>query len=152
MSGRRPQAGATTYNDLPPFSVIGQALFWRAFDIALAPFRLAYAISVQIFGKTGPPAFHVVLLFALVPLIGIWSLGAGLVVRSWIPQGWKQVVYLQYGQGQAPYADVILPTLSTDHAYDIMLELVMPLHAQNTELGTCAHAAKLWGLILCSIN
>jgi hypothetical protein len=107
----------------------------RLFDVALIPFRFALALSQKFLGGTGPPAFHFVLLLSLLPLIGIWSLGAGLVVRSWIPQGWKQVIYLQYGQGQPPFADIILPTLTADQQYDITLELVMPLHAKNTELG-----------------
>lgn len=135
MSGRPRPANNVPYNGPSPLLTIVQILGQRALDIALAPFRLFYAISMKFLGTTGPPVFHVVLLMSLVPLIGFWSLGAGLVVRSWIPTGWKEVVYLQYGNGQAPYADITLPTLSADQPYDISLELVMPLFAKNTDLG-----------------
>lgn len=154
MSGRRQRtaggqgAAPAPVNDLPPLAFILQALFWRLLDSALTPFRLAYSLSVRFFGTTGPPAFHVILLLSLLPLISIWSLGAGLVVRSWIPTGWKQVVYLQYGAGQAPFADIVLPTLSSDQAYDIALELVMPLHAKNTELGASSPTSSGFSDIL----
>lgn len=140
MSGRRSQTTggpprAATMNELPPLSFLLQALFFRLLDFALTPFRIAYALALGFVGATGPPAFHMLLLSSLVPLIAVWSLGAGLVVRSWIPTGWKQVVYLQYGTGETPYADFAVPILAAGQAYDIALELVMPLHAKNSDLG-----------------
>lgn len=136
MADRRPAQGSPAANGIPTISVLIRTVAIRLFEIALIPFKLAFALSQRFLGQTGPPAFHFVLLLSLLPLIGIWSFGAGLVVRSWIPQGWKQVIYLQYGQGQPPYADIALPALAADQQYDITLELVMPLHVKNTELGT----------------
>lgn len=132
MADRRPVGRA---NGIPTPSVVFRLVASRVLEVALIPLKLAFGFAQKFLGQTGPPAFHVILLLSLLPLIGIWSLGAGLVVRSWIPKGWKQIIYLQYGQGQPPYADIILPTLSSGQQYEITLDLVMPLHAKNTELG-----------------
>lgn len=129
---RRSQRSATA---APPLLQVFQLIAQSAIQLFIAPFRIFSSVLSSLLGTTGPPVFHLVVIFALIPLIGLWSLGAGLVVRSWIPKGWHEVVYLQYGNGQAPYADIMIPTLSSGQPYDISLELVMPLHAKNTELG-----------------
>ncbi|KAF8314311.1 hypothetical protein DL93DRAFT_2058395, partial [Clavulina sp. PMI_390] len=139
MGGRRPgpAPGRATANDLPSLSVILRALTLRLLDIALTPLRVLYSITQSVVGKTGPPIVHLALIGTLLPLIAFWSLGAGLVVRSWVPTGWRQVAYLQYGTsaGSAPWADVQLPALNGNQPYDISVELVLPLHSKNTELG-----------------
>lgn len=135
MSGRSQRAQGTEQSATPPLLQIFQILVRNTFQIFLIPVRVFSSVLSSLMGTAGPPLFHLVVIFALIPLIALWSLGAGLVVRSWMPQGWKQVVYLQYGNGQAPYADIALPSLSNGQPYDISLELIMPLHAKNIQVG-----------------
>lgn len=103
------------------------------------PVRLGFRIIAPLVGKAAPPTFHLLLLSSLVPLLALYSFGAGLVIRSWIPTGWKEVVYLQYGasdsKSAAPFGDLTLPALAANQPYDIYLELVMPHHARNSDLG-----------------
>jgi hypothetical protein len=143
----RAQARTAPSSDIPPASIIFRALAARLLDLALAPVRISIAIASRFAGATAPPTFHILVLASLVPFIGLSSLGAGLVVRSWIPTGWKQVLYLQYGTGPeslAPFADLNLPTLATDTPYDINLELVMPHFAKNSELGACHRLLEMF--------
>lgn len=124
---------------LKPVFTIFEAATLRVFRIALYPINLVLNLFKRFFIVTAPPVFHLLLLSSLVPFLGISSFGAGLVIRSWIPVGWKEVVYLQYGDDAAPYAEIRLPTLSKDQPYDVALEMVVPLDTRNFALGECAH-------------
>jgi len=72
---------------------------------------------------------------SLIPFLALSSFSAGLLIRSWVPTGWSEVVHLHYGEGGPPYAEFQLPELSQILPYDISLELILPLFAKNIELG-----------------
>ena len=101
----------------------------------MLPFTLVRNFLIGVFRVSAPPAFHIFLLVSLIPFLAFSSIGAGLVIRSWIPTGWSEVVHLRYGEGQQPYAEFQLPELSQALPYDISLELILPLFANNVELG-----------------
>lgn len=44
-----------------------------------------------------PPALHIGILISLIPLLGIFSISAGVLVARWLPTGWNEQVFLQYG-------------------------------------------------------
>ncbi|TFY77636.1 hypothetical protein EWM64_g6377 [Hericium alpestre] len=72
-------------------------------------------------------------MFASPPLLSKQSAGA--YVWSSVAVSWEAPLYLQYGEGRPPFADVVLPSLSTSQPYDISLDLVVPATDTNYNLG-----------------
>ncbi|EJD55070.1 hypothetical protein AURDEDRAFT_155305 [Auricularia subglabra TFB-10046 SS5] len=70
----------------------------------------------------------------LLPLLALFSLGAGWMVWSSVPGGWKETIYLQYGDG-IPHGEVFLRNLVADQAYSISFHLLVPSSPSNIELG-----------------
>ncbi|KAG8972054.1 hypothetical protein FRB90_010312, partial [Tulasnella sp. 427] len=81
-----------------------------------------------------PPALHLVIFLSLVPLLGLFSISAGILVARWIPTGWSEQVFLQYGQGSPPYAYAVVRDLNTNQPYDISVHLVVPKTQANYDL------------------
>ncbi|KAG8219695.1 hypothetical protein J3R82DRAFT_650 [Butyriboletus roseoflavus] len=83
-------------------------------------------------------ASHLVPLFvclSLIPLVLFFSLFSGWYIWKNIPIAWQVPIYLQYGDGPSPYAELSLPPLSTVQPYDISLQLVLPASEANFALG-----------------
>lgn len=130
MDARNP-----SQRESPPLSFLLRALLLRVLQILMLPFTIVLNFVTRVLRVTAPPAFHIFLLASLIPFLALSSLSAGLLIRSWVPTGWSEVVHLHYGEGGPPYAEFQLPELSQILPYDISLELILPLFAKNLELG-----------------
>ena len=117
-----------------------RAIVSRFLAIVLTPFFGAAQVATHYAKRSASPMLHVALLSILIPFLGISSLGAGVIINRWIPTGWTQPIYLQYGDvGRAPHAEASLPELSSSQPYDLSLQLVLPHFAKNAELGEFHH-------------
>ncbi|KAG9314244.1 putative adipose-regulatory protein-domain-containing protein [Chiua virens] len=108
------------------------------------PFRIAVSVLRRCVTYFFPPsttlriASHLVPFFvcvSLIPLILFFSLFSGWYIWKNIPVGWQVPIYLQYGDGFPPYAELSLPPLSTTQPYDVSLQLVLPASDSNFALG-----------------
>ncbi|KAJ7487445.1 hypothetical protein B0H11DRAFT_1860466 [Mycena galericulata] len=72
---------------------------------------------------------------SFVPLIFFLSASAGWLVWRNAAVGWQAPLYLQYGDGVSPYAQVTLPPLVAQQRYDIALQLQVPNLEPNYALG-----------------
>ncbi|KIO25726.1 hypothetical protein M407DRAFT_24885 [Tulasnella calospora MUT 4182] len=95
-----------------------------------------------------PPALHLIIFLSLLPLLGLFSISAGILVAKWIPTGWSEQAFLQYGQGSTPYAYTIVRDLNTNQPYDISVQLVVPTSQANYDLGeaSCSPSVLSLGL------
>ncbi|KAI6031624.1 putative adipose-regulatory protein-domain-containing protein [Pisolithus microcarpus] len=82
-----------------------------------------------------PQLVCLVVFLALIPIVVSVSLFSGWYVWKNVAVGWETEVYLQYGDGVPPYAEVSLPQLSPNHPYDISLHLSIPASDANFALG-----------------
>ncbi|KAF9515602.1 hypothetical protein BS47DRAFT_1341761 [Hydnum rufescens UP504] len=123
-----------TEQELPPFPVLLRALRLRVLRILALPFTVVLNSFTNVLRVVAPLTFHIFLLASLIPFLAGTSIGVGLIIRSWISTEWREVVHLQYGEGQPPYAEFQLPEFS-QIPFDISLELILPVFAKNTELG-----------------
>ncbi|KAF8634480.1 hypothetical protein AX15_000920 [Amanita polypyramis BW_CC] len=71
----------------------------------------------------------------LIPLIVVVSILAGWSVWKNASISWEAPLYLQYGDGLQPYAQIPLPPLVSQQRYDISVQLVVPLTESNVALG-----------------
>ena len=46
---------------------------------------------------TLPPTLHIVLFLSLLPALLFFSVSSGVLVARWLPSGWVEPVFLQYG-------------------------------------------------------
>ncbi|KAL6302157.1 hypothetical protein BKA93DRAFT_737358 [Sparassis latifolia] len=76
----------------------------------------------------------IVFLLAL-PAIAFLSLSAGWLVWKSVAVGWETDLYLQYGDGTPPFAEVALPNIVAQQPYDITIHLVVPTTESNFALG-----------------
>lgn len=58
---------------------------------------LPIIIPLRVARASAPPIFHTILLLSLFPPLLFFSLSAGVATRRWVPRGWSEVAYLQYG-------------------------------------------------------
>ncbi|KAG9035795.1 hypothetical protein FS837_001820 [Tulasnella sp. UAMH 9824] len=93
-----------------------------------------------------PPALHLVIFLSLVPLLALFSISAGILVARWIPTGWSEQVFLQYGHGSTPYAYTIVRDLNTNQPYDISVQLVVPTSQANYDLGNFMTSVTLMSM------
>ncbi|KAF9244566.1 hypothetical protein BU15DRAFT_41957 [Melanogaster broomeanus] len=96
-----------------------------------APLRLAMSLLRPIAPRMVPLA----VCLSLIPVVVVFSLFSGWYVWKNVAVGWEIPIYLQYGDGVPPYADVSLPPLSATQPYDISLHLVLPVSESNFALG-----------------
>jgi hypothetical protein len=108
-----------------------EAFLLRSLHISLLPIL----IPIRIAQASAPPIFHTFLLLLLIPPLFFLSLSSGFAARRWIPQGWSEVAYLQYGDGVPPYAHIDIPSLSTGQPYEISAHFVVPVSDSNLNLG-----------------
>ncbi|KAK7064343.1 hypothetical protein R3P38DRAFT_2823900 [Favolaschia claudopus] len=73
-----------------------------------------------------PHILPLVVCLSLVPLLLLLSASAGWVVWRNAAVGWKAPLYLQYGDGVPPYAQMALPPLVSQQRYDVFLHLQVP--------------------------
>nr|GAT44068.1 predicted protein [Mycena chlorophos] len=81
------------------------------------------------------PILPLFVFLSLVPGILFFSASAGWIVWRNAAVSWRVPLYLQYGDGLPPYAQVVLPSLVAHQRYDISLELQVPNIDNNLVLG-----------------
>ncbi|KAG8951631.1 hypothetical protein FRC04_005919 [Tulasnella sp. 424] len=123
-------------------SAQAEILAITAFRIAVIPITLPLKlVKVSI-----PPALHLVIFLSLLPLLGLFSISAGILVAKWIPTGWSEQAFLQYGQGTTPFAYTVIRDLNTNQPYDISVQLVVPTSQANYDLGNFMTSVTLMSM------
>ncbi|KAF9010364.1 hypothetical protein BDZ89DRAFT_1078162 [Hymenopellis radicata] len=90
-----------------------------------------------------PQLIPLVVFAFLIPLVLSLSAAAGYAVWKNVAVGWEMPLYLQYGDGQSPYASTILPALTTKQPYDISMRLTVPATNTNFALGNFMASLRL---------
>ncbi|KAF9229132.1 hypothetical protein BS17DRAFT_689440 [Gyrodon lividus] len=110
-------------------------LFQSASDspasVVFAPLRSV----MSLFRPIAPQIVPLAVCLSLIPVVVLFSLFSGWYVWKNVAVGWEVPVYLQYGDGVSPYAELSLPPLSAIQPYDISLHLVVPASEANFALG-----------------
>ncbi|KAI0639815.1 hypothetical protein C8Q77DRAFT_1083014 [Trametes polyzona] len=96
-------------------------------DLILAALRLIQPLAPQLV----PLAVFSVSL----PLIVFLSVASGYWVWKSVAVGWETEIFLQYGDGPIPYAELALPNVVAQQPYDISLHLIVPANEANFGLG-----------------
>ncbi|KAF9475635.1 hypothetical protein BDN70DRAFT_883523 [Pholiota conissans] len=102
------------------------------------PIILSFSLLSRAFSVLRPYAPTIVPLFVcalFIPLVLLLSTFSGWFVWSNLSVSWKVPIYLQYGDGIAPYAYVEIPHLIPGQRYDIGLDLALPFMESNIALG-----------------
>ncbi|KAI0932035.1 hypothetical protein AcW1_000724 [Taiwanofungus camphoratus] len=115
MDGQKPLNWPLNY----PIKLLG--------DAALATFKVVRPIAPHLIP-------YAIFLLAL-PVIAFLSLSAGWIVWRSGAVAWEKELFLQYGDGGPPYAEVLLSSLAAKQPYDISIELVVPASETNLALG-----------------
>ncbi|KAI0051650.1 hypothetical protein FA95DRAFT_1533918 [Auriscalpium vulgare] len=110
-----------------------------------APVRLAFALLGLAVRPVAAQLIPAAVLLFLIPLLIAPALFAGIYVWTSVPTGWTQPLYLVYGDGQPPYAEVPLSDISVVHPYDISLHLDVPATDANYALGNFMTSLTLVG-------
>lgn len=92
-------------------------------------------LFIRLLRPFAPQLVPLLVFLALIPIVVSLSLFSGWYVWRNVAVSWKTEVYLQYGDGVPPYAEVSLPQLSPSHPYDISLHLLVPASDANLALG-----------------
>ncbi|KAK0198260.1 hypothetical protein F5146DRAFT_1018850 [Armillaria mellea] len=79
----------------------------------------------------------------LIPLALCLSGLAGWIVWKNVAVSWETPLFLQYGDGLAPYAEISLPQLVSQQPYDVLLHLVVPATESNLALGNFMASLRL---------
>ncbi|OJA16244.1 hypothetical protein AZE42_00072 [Rhizopogon vesiculosus] len=103
-----------------------QEIFW---------FENALSGSLRIFRPLAPQLIPLFVCLALIPVIISFSLFSGWYVWKNVAVGWESPLYLQYGDGGSPYAEIPLPSLAPSQPYDISVHLIIPASEANFALG-----------------
>ncbi|KAG2159703.1 putative adipose-regulatory protein-domain-containing protein [Suillus bovinus] len=82
-----------------------------------------------------PQLVPLLICLALIPVIIFFSLFSGWYIWKNVAVGWESPLYLQYGDGTSPYAEISLPSLVPSQLYDISIHLVIPASEANFALG-----------------
>ncbi|KAG9003950.1 hypothetical protein FRB94_000515 [Tulasnella sp. JGI-2019a] len=96
---------------------------------------LPITLPLRVLKFSAPPALHIAIFLSLLPILGIFSISAGVLVSRWLPSGWVEPTFLQYGQGSTPYAYTVLRNLKSGQPYDINVKLVLPTSRSNYDIG-----------------
>ncbi|KAF8203713.1 hypothetical protein BJ912DRAFT_208655 [Pholiota molesta] len=111
------------------------SILWK---VSTAPINISFSLLSGGFSVLRPyaPTIVPVFVFSLfIPLILLLSALSGWFVWSSLSVSWKVPLYLQYGDGVAPYAYVALPNLAPGQRYNIAIDLILPCTEPNTNLG-----------------
>ncbi|KAG0696024.1 putative adipose-regulatory protein-domain-containing protein [Suillus ampliporus] len=84
---------------------------------------------------SAPQLIPLFVCLALIPIIILFSLFSGWYVWKNVAVGWESPLFLQYGDGSPPYAELSLPSLVPSQPYDISMHLVIPASEANFALG-----------------
>ncbi|THH18423.1 hypothetical protein EW146_g2554 [Bondarzewia mesenterica] len=120
-----------------------------ALEILVSPFQRAFRLVIGAVRSITPRLIPLVTCLILIPFLVFLSAASGLYVWKHVAVGWEVPLYLQYGlpsdtrDGLPPYAEVLLPTLSSVQPYDISLHLVVPAMESNFVLGNFMSALTL---------
>ncbi|KAK0208157.1 hypothetical protein DFS33DRAFT_1301671 [Desarmillaria ectypa] len=90
-----------------------------------------------------PQIIPLAVFFFLIPLALCLSGLAGWMVWKNVAVSWDFPLFLQYGDGMAPYAESSLPQLVSQQPYDILLCLVVPATESNLALGNFMASLRL---------
>ncbi|KAG1908248.1 uncharacterized protein F5891DRAFT_992243 [Suillus fuscotomentosus] len=90
---------------------------------------------MNLFRPVAPQLIPLFVCLALIPVIILFSLFSGWYVWKNVAVGWESSLYLQYGDGISPYAEISLPSLVPSQLYDISMHLVIPASEANFALG-----------------
>jgi len=96
---------------------------------------LPIALPLRLFQASIPPALHIAIFLSLLPLLGLFSISAGVLVARWLPTEWSEPAFLQYGEGKTPYAYTVIRNLKPGQPYDINVQLVVPTTQANYDIG-----------------
>lgn len=107
------------------------SLFASALALVLSPRTHRLVLRLGVLGAL----FWTALSLAVIAYVGFY--------RAWVPDiGVHRRIWLQYGHDVPPFANVALTTpdgarsiFAEDQAYDVHLDLVVPLSAANIDLG-----------------
>ncbi|KAJ8594846.1 hypothetical protein M405DRAFT_711184, partial [Rhizopogon salebrosus TDB-379] len=91
--------------------------------------------ALRLFRPLAPHLVPVFVCLALIPVIIFLSLFSGWYVWKNVAVRWESPLYLQYGDGGSPYAEIPLPSLAPSQPYDISVHLVIPASEANFALG-----------------
>ncbi|KAI0756594.1 hypothetical protein C8Q80DRAFT_1129486 [Daedaleopsis nitida] len=91
--------------------------------------------ALRLFRPLAPHLVPLAVFSVTLPLIVLLSISSGWFVWKSIAVGWETELFLQYGDGGSPYAEVLLPNLVARQPYDISLHLVVPASEGNFALG-----------------
>ncbi|TDL28592.1 hypothetical protein BD410DRAFT_781103 [Rickenella mellea] len=106
-----------------------------AFGNVMEPLNAVAGAVKTKFRSLTPQLVPLAVCLGVIPILIFSSLGAGLAVWISAPSSWQAPVYLQYGDGLPPYANMLLPRLNTKQPYDITLHLNVPASADNLAIG-----------------
>lgn len=95
----------------------------------------AIRFIMNLFRPVAPQLIPLFVCLALIPVIILFSLFSGWYVWKNVAVGWESPLYLQYGDGTSPYAEISLPSLAPSQPYDISMHLVIPASEANFALG-----------------
>ncbi|KAG2369475.1 putative adipose-regulatory protein-domain-containing protein [Suillus spraguei] len=90
---------------------------------------------MNLFRPIAPQLIPLFVCLALIPVIILFSLFSGWYVWKNVAVGWEYPLYLQYGDGTSPYAEISLPSLAASQPYDISMHLIIPASEANFALG-----------------
>ncbi|KAG2075060.1 hypothetical protein BDR04DRAFT_1091887 [Suillus decipiens] len=90
---------------------------------------------MKLFRPIAPQLIPLFVCLALIPVIILFSLFSGWYVWKNVAVGWASPLYLQYGDGTSPYAEISLPSLAPSQPYDISMHLTIPASEANFALG-----------------
>ncbi|EAU92690.1 hypothetical protein CC1G_01735 [Coprinopsis cinerea okayama7 len=82
-----------------------------------------------------PQLVPLVVCLVFIPLILALSTIAGYVVWSNLSAQWETPLYMQYGDGVTPYAQISIHNLHSQQRYDVSLHLKVPATESNFQLG-----------------
>ncbi|RPD64980.1 hypothetical protein L227DRAFT_650115 [Lentinus tigrinus ALCF2SS1-6] len=107
--------------------------FWPFHPIQLA-LDLLWALG-RLFRPLAPHLVPLAVFSATLPLILLLSIASGYLVWKSVAVSWETELFLQYGDGGTPFAEVVLANLGAQQPYDISLHLVVPANEANVALG-----------------
>ncbi|KIK78990.1 hypothetical protein PAXRUDRAFT_834327 [Paxillus rubicundulus Ve08.2h10] len=100
--------------------------------------------TLSLLRPIAPQMVPLAVCLSLIPVIVLSSMFSGWYVWKNVAVGWEIPVYLQYGDGVSPYAELSLPPLSATQPYDISLHLVVPASEANFALGNFMATLSLY--------
>lgn len=112
-------------------------------SFASASIRYLLSLLSRAFKPFAPQLVPLAVFIFLIPLALCLSGLAGWIVWKNVAVSWETPLFLQYGDGLAPYAESSLPRLASQQPYDVLLHLVVPATESNLALGNFMASLRL---------